>query len=265
MIASANIEISRVKGIGELPLSFLILVQCLLFVFESYVSNFNILSYAQFAIDCVFLIDLLIKIKLLGRGFFRKPLNIFDSIVVFISFAFHLVMENSNTITVLRVVRLLRLFKLLSFVPNVEHIIKGIGRALRASRGVFLMLSILVIFFSILGYLLFKNSIPSHFSDPILSSYTVFSLFTVEGWNEIPSLVSPNSIEHYLIRAYVITVIVCGSFFALSLANAIFIDEMVMDNNDDVEVKIRELTSLVEKQSNQLEDLKRLIIEQRDR
>lgn len=265
MIVSANLDIGRVKGIGELPLSFLILFQCLLFVFESYFTDEQSLFYAQFAIDCIFLIDLLIKVRLSGITFFRKPINIFDSIIVLTSFVCHLVVDNSHTITALRVVRLLRLFKLLSFVPNVDHIVNGIGRAVKASKGVFLMLSVLVIFFSILGYLLFRNTIPSHFADPILASYTVFSLFTVEGWNEIPTLVAPDTIDYYLTRAYVIAVIIFGSFFALSLANAIFIDEMVMDNNDDVEMRLKELTSLVEKQSNQIEDLKQLILEKRDR
>ena len=261
MIITDRLVIVRAKGIGELPLSFLIFLQCLLFVFESYFTDDQSLSYAQFAIDCIFLIDLLIKVKNSGVNFFNKPVNIFDSIIVITSFACHIVVDDSHTITALRILRLLRLFKLLSFIPNVDHIAHGIGRALKASKGVFLMLSVLVIFFSILGYLLFRNTIPSHFSDPILAGYTVFSLFTVEGWNEIPTLATPGTIDYYLTRAYVIAVIVFGSFFALSLANAIFIDEMVMDNNDDVEMRLKELTSLVEKQSNQIEDLKKLILD----
>ena len=117
------------------------------------------------------------------------------------------------------------------------------------------MLLILLVFFSTLGYLLFSISIPSHFADPLIAGYTVFSLFTVEAWNEVPTLTAPDTLEYYMIRGYVIAVIVFGSFFALSLANAIFIDEMVMDNNSDLEMKLEKLILIVESQSKQLKEI----------
>lgn len=55
---------------------------------------------------------------------------------------------------------------------------------------------------------------------------------------------------------YVILVLVLGGFIALSLANAIFVDEMVSDNNDDLmrEVELlkqqnEKILSLLEKEN----------------
>ncbi len=250
----------NIKGIEELPLSLLILLQCLLFWVESHIPNSHIINSFQIIIDWLFLIDLGIKSKAIGKEYWKSPLNIFDAAIVLISIASHVVLEQSQTLTALRVLRLLRLFRIMRLIPNFEHIAIGIKRALKASRGVFLMLAILITFFSILGYLLFSNTIPSHFADPMLSSYTVFSLFTVEGWNEIPSLVERDTIDYYLVRAYVISVIVFGSFFALSLANAIFIDEMVIDNNNELEEKIDNLTNLINTQNKQIEELNKAVI-----
>lgn len=256
-MTSIVINTKNIKGIGELPLAVLILTQCILFGLESKLENHSILNFLQLSIDWIFFGDLIIRMRSRGWQYLCSPLNIFDTIIIIVSVVGHLFASDIQTFTALRVIRLLRMFRVLSFTPHVEHIIRGIGRALKASRGVFLMLIVLVTFFSILGYLLFRTSIPSHFSDPLLASYTVFSLFTVEGWNELPSLVTDSSFDYYLIRGYVISVIIFGSFFALSLANAIFIDEMVMDNNSELEKRVERLILLVEEQNKQIESLKR--------
>lgn len=258
-MTSSVLQIKKMKGIGELPLSLLILLQCIIFAIEVKVDDKELMTAIQIAIDGLFLVDLFYRVRCTGKAYWKSVFNTVDASIVIISIAGHLFAPGIQSITALRVVRLLRMFRILKLIPNVEHILVGIGRALKASRGVFLMLLILLVFFSILGYLLFRTSIPSHFADPLIASYTVFSLFTVEGWNEVPSLVAIGTLDYYLIRGYVISVIVFGSFFALSLANAIFIDEMVMDNNTDLESKVDKLTSVVEHQSKQIEELKVLL------
>lgn len=249
------------RRVGDVTLSFLILVQCVLFVVETSLENGALVSIVQISIDGLFFLDLCARVGNSGREYWRSVFNIVDASIVAISVLGHIFAPGLQSLTALRVIRLLRMFRILRLIPNIDHILMGLRRALRASRGVFLMLLILLVFFSILGYLLFKTSIPTHFADPIVSSYTVFSLFTVEGWNEVPSLVPTNTLDYYLIRAFVIAVIIFGSFFALSLANAIFIDEMVMDNNLDLEKQIENLVGIVEKQSVQLEELKHLMKE----
>lgn len=242
-------------GLSEISLSALILLQCCLFIVEGTLEFQGLIDGTQLIIDGIFLIDIIIKVRAYGRSFWCSPVNILDTIVVLLSLGLYALSADPESLTALRILRLMRMFRVLRLIPNVDHILKGLSRAIRASRGVFLMLMILVAFFSILGYLLFSNVLPSHFADPILASYTVFSLFTVEGWNEIPNLISNTSLHYYSIRIYVISIIVFGSFFALSLANAIFIDEMVMDNNSEIEARLAHLTALVERQSLSIEQL----------
>nr|WP_086939887.1 ion transporter [Thaumasiovibrio occultus] len=253
-----ELQLNRIRfsGLSDSQLSVLIVFQCALLVLDNKLAAGNWIFALQLLIEVVFVVDIVMKARRHGWRYWRSPLNVFDALIVFTSIACHFFLPaTTQSYSALRVIRLLRLFKIVKLIPNAEHIVSGVGRAVKASRGVFLMLVVLLVFFSMLGFILFGQVLPQYFGDPILASYTVFSLFTVEGWNEIPNAVTSYTIFFYLIRAYVIAVIIFGSFFALSLANAIFIDEMVMDNNEALEQRIDELTALVKQQNAAIEAL----------
>lgn len=236
----------------------LIIIQCGLFLLEGGLNwiNKDLINSLQFSIDLIFFIEVVCRLKKLGTSFFKSYWNIFDLVLIVTSITlFALPNSNTSTLTMLRVFRLIKLLRIITLIPNFEKVLKGVARALKASRAIFIILIVLISFFSILGYVLFSSSIPQHFSDPLISAYTVFTLFTVEGWNEIPASITTESIDYYLIRTFVISVIIFGSFFALSLANAIFIDEMVLDNNEELEKKVDQLSIQIEKQSGLIEKL----------
>ena len=66
-------------------------------------------------------------------------------------------------------------------------------------------------------------------------------MFTVEGWNEIPKLIAErmdNPVLEWVARFYFVSIVLIGGIFGMSLANAVFVDEMTMDNNEAIEAKI---------------------------
>ena len=80
-------------------------------------------------------------------------------------------------------------------------------------------------------------------------------MFTIEGWYEIPKAIASNANGGWLVgltRFYFVIVVLLGGIFGMSLANAVFVDEMTLDNNDVLEAKIDEL-------QNRIEELKLLI------
>jgi len=82
---------------------------------------------------------------------------------------------------------------------------------------------------------------PEYFGDPLSSSYAIFQLFTVEGWNDIAQSVAERTSSPFLVgitRFYFVLIVLLGGIFGMSLANAVFVDEMTMDNNDELEAKI---------------------------
>jgi len=70
-------------------------------------------------------------------------------------------------------------------------------------------------------------------------------MFTIEGWHEIPDqIVMAQSGVWWNVGVrlfFSLAVLSCG-ILGLSIANAVFVDEMVMDNNQALEQKVEQLT-----------------------
>ena len=202
-----------------------------------------------------FVVEAILKIGLHSfRGYWRSGWNRFDFIIVALSLPVLLkplgILDTSvfAVFLVLRLGRLFRLFRLLKFIPNREHMLVGIQRALKASVGVFAAIVVVNLVLAIGGSMLFGRWAPEHFGNPLLSIYTTFKVFTVEGWYEIPDLLAERA-ESDLVaafaRLYFVVAVVVGGIIGLSLANAVFVDEMTMDNTEKLEDKVEILLAEV--------------------
>lgn len=151
-------------------------------------------------------------------------------------------------IIMLRLFRLLRLVKFFWFVPNLAHLLRGLSRAFKASIFVLIILLFFNFILSILTTHLYGKIAPDLFGNPLHSFYTIFQLFTLEGWNEIPQTIaeaSDNETTIFFTRMYFAFIVLIGGIFGMSLANAIFVDEMTLDNNEAVEKKLDNLESQI--------------------
>ncbi len=180
-------------------------------------------------------------------GYWRSGWNRFDFVIIALSLPSLLEpLEMLDTrifsvFLVLRLGRLFRLFRLLRFIPDHEHMMIGIRRALRASVGVFLAIVIVNFVLAVGGSMLFSRYAPEHFGNPLLSIYSTFRIFTIEGWYEIPDAIAAGSDSDILAvfaRLYFVMVVLVGGIIGLSLANAVFVDEMTADNTDKLEDKV---------------------------
>ncbi len=197
-----------------------------------------------------FALEAAFKIRTLGwKTYWVNGWNRFDFWVTLFSLptlAAPLLPNDFRIVTLLRLGRLFRLFRLLHMIPNREHLVKGVIRAIRASVGIFLALFLINFVLALGATFLFRDSAPEYFGNPALANYTIFKVLTLEGWHEIPDLMVGDSSDAWWqtgVRLFFIfTVLVCG-ILGLSMANAVFVDEMVMDNNDPLENKIDALTA----------------------
>lgn len=193
-----------------------------------------------------FVVEMLIKIGVLGwRRYWDRGWNRFDFLVVLASVpvivAPLLNMEELGVLMALRLGRLFRLFRLMHFIPNRAHLWVGVKRALKASVGVFLALLIFNLVFSLGATQLFGRIAPEHFGNPALSTYSLFRVFTIEGWYEIPDVIAeraPHPFIGVFARLYFMGAVLVGGVFGVALANAVFVDEMTLDNNDELERKV---------------------------
>lgn len=195
-----------------------------------------------------FVMEALLKIRQLGwETYISNSWNRFDFTIVLLSIpSILLIFEFANNelsfVFVLRIVRVLRFFKFLKFIPNIDELAAGVGRAFRASILVLFGFFIYTFVIALISCRLFKEKSPEFFGDPITSFYSIFKIFTIEGWYEIPdSIAKEDPMFNFFTIVYFIIVVVSGGLFGLSIVNAIFVEEMVRDNNDDLKEKVHDL------------------------
>ena len=193
-----------------------------------------------------FLLEMALKLYIYGgRGYFSSPWNVFDfTIVVFSSPAllipFGLESEGLSALLVLRLVRLSRFLRLLRFIPRLERLLAGARRALRASVGVMLAMLFYVFIFGLAGTYLFggpDSPVRERFADPLISMFTMFTVFTIEGWYETPELLAAEAgyWAAHGIRLFFIIAVMTGGIILLSLLNAVFVEEMSSDLREQAE------------------------------
>ena len=204
----------------------------------------------------LFIIEIIVKFREFGiKKYFLSNWNKFDFILIvlsvpaLISFILNFETINISFLLVFRVTRVLKSFRFLKFVPGIEHLIKGIQRAMKASVIVLIGFIIYIFIVGVFSFYLFKSSSPEYFSNPLTSLYSIFKIFTIEGWFEIPEQITKeySSIAAFFIYIYFIFILLTGGILGLSLVNSIFVDAMISDNNDELEQKIDNLDEKITK------------------
>jgi Ion transport protein. len=235
---------------------------------EASYTAYKTLDFLDHFYVLLFALEAFFKIRHYGiKQYFSDGWNLFDFLIVLVSLpglihycGFSDVIDTS-IFQLLRLFRLARLIRFLKFIPNVKMIVEGLKRAIRASVFVLVVLLFLNFLFALFACHFYGTLVPDYFGNPMISSYYIFQMFTVEGWNEIPIIIAtaaekanPDGAMFTVIgaRVFFIFVVLTGGIFGMSLANAIFVDEMTMDNNQKLEKKI-------DKMQKQLEELKEML------
>lgn len=214
-------------------------------------------------ITSLFIIELIIKFNEYGvKGYFKSGWNRLDFILIIlsapalISFVFNIQVFDVSFLLVFRIFRVFKAFRFFKFIPNVGGLIADVKRALDTS--LFILIGFLIYIFIVgtLSFYLFNGSDTEYFTSPMISLYSTFKIFTIEGWYEIPEQICANysSLATFFTYFYFIFVVVTGGIIGLSLVNSIFVDSMLSDNTDDIEKKIDaldiKLNELIKKLDN---------------
>lgn len=212
-------------------------------------------------IDCLFtllfLLEALVKIQVRGISeYWSDGWNRFDFIIVLLALpscvnVFGAVFPGTNILLSLRTMRAFKSFRLLKFVPNIDSLLNGVKLAFKASFLVAIGLIVLLLVFSIITTFLFSSYAPQYFGNPALSVYSIFRLFTIEGWYDMPEAIAGNGGTAMAVfaRIYFSILLFLGGIIGMSLVNGIFVDAMAADNNDEVLEKLNQM----EKKNDQLQ------------
>ncbi|MEL7119847.1 MAG: ion transporter [Bacteroidota bacterium] len=200
-----------------------------------------------------FLVEAIVKITVYKpKAYFSSGWNRFDFAVVVFSLPSVLVhfipIPDTSVLIILRLFRLIRLIRFIRFIPNLNQVLEGLGRALKASVFVLLALLVFNLLLALFTCHFYAQIAPEYFGNPFVASYSIFQMFTVEGWNEIPAVIATRTDNPLVIgvtRFYFVVVVLIGGIFGMSLANAVFVDEMTIDNNRELEEKIDHLNEQI--------------------
>lgn len=203
----------------------------------------------------LFLFEAIVKIRVRGfREYWSDGWNRFDFVIVLLALPscvniFGEVLPGTSALLSLRTMRAFKSFRLLKFIPNIDSLLNGVKLAFKASYIVAIGLVILLLVFSIITTFLFGNLVPQYFGNPALSVYSIFRLFTIEGWYDMPEAIAVNGGTGMAVsaRIYFSVLLFLGGIIGMSLVNSIFVDAMAADNNDDVLSKLEQIEKKLEK------------------
>ncbi|MEQ8405720.1 MAG: ion transporter [Oceanicaulis sp.] len=177
------------------------------------------LRYADMAIIGVFVVEIILKLIVQRRRFFRSGWNWFDFIVVAIS-----LIPDAGAFTVLRALRVLRLFRLFSVIPEMRSVVEALAKAIPGMGAIMLVLGVIFYVGAVMGAKLFSGTHPEFFNDLGASAFTLFQVMTLESWSM--GVARPVIAEHPYAWIFFVGFIVLTSFAVLNLFIAVIVDSM---------------------------------------
>lgn len=242
----------------------LIVLNAIIIFIDEFDVTFRTLDYVEAIITVLFMVEILVKTNYYGfKGYFASNWNKMDFFLVLVSlpslailFYGDTLME-TNIFLTLRVLRIFKSFRLIRFMPEVSSFVKSIKRALQASYIIILGFVVLIFITALISCSLYKDIAPEYFRNPVVSIYSIFQLFSVEGWYEIPDLIAERSSETtaFFAKFYFSILLMGGGILGLSLVNSIFVDAMVSDNNDELEEDVKQLTDKIHSLERKIDQL----------
>jgi voltage-gated sodium channel len=205
----------------------------------------------------IFVVEVLVRLIVTGRGFFRDPWNVFDFIVVTLS-----LMPQTGPLSVLRALRILRVLRLVSAVPTLRRVVGGLIESMPGIGAIAFLLALVYYCFAVMATNLFAEAAPEYFGAMGRSAYTLFTIMTLEGWNEVANKVMQ---KHPYAWLFFIPYILTTTFTVLNLFIAIIVTAMQNEADKIREAEMREhreeqqaIEELSEKESLLLKEIREL-------
>ncbi len=209
--------------------------------FDSFKSYYYLLDIIDVVFTIIFTLEISINIyQSTGKSIKEKFLNFyrnrwnkidFYSVVLAmpsIGILFVDDLEIFAGFTMLRTLRIFKILRVIEFIPEGKKIS---SKLLKALKGVFFIMLAFVIYSTIISLIsvtLFKSSAPTFFGNAFDSFFTIFKIFSGDGFSDVVAEIVSNSSQEfgYFTKLYFVLIVFTGSILGLSLINSVFIDQM---------------------------------------
>ena len=145
------------------------------------------------------------------QRYFRDGWNCFDFAIIILS----LMPFAGQFSTAARLVRLLRITRLITKSTELRAIVSTLVRSIPSIVNILILLSILFFIYAVIGYHLFRNVDPQHWSSFLTSATTLFQIITLEGWVNVMEPIVSNLGPLYWL--YFASFILIGTFIVINL------------------------------------------------
>lgn len=216
-------------------------------------------EWFNFTVVVIFTIEIMMRIAVHKKAFFKDPWSIFDFIIVTIS-----LVPAGAGFEIFRVLRVLRLFRLISVVPQMRKIVSALLKVIPGIASIGALLTLFFYIFAIMSTQLFGEKFPQWFATLGESFYTLFQIMTLESWSM--GIVRPIMEAYPLAWIFFIIFIFLATFIIVNLIIAIVVDAMNEMKEDeqaivnDIVCSEHEIKLEVIKLQSEIKELKALII-----
>ena len=184
----------------------------------------------------VFVAEIVLKLVAYGRRFPRDPWNVFDFLIVAVSFVPDMGMFSS-----LRLFRVLRVFKLISGVRHMRVILSAIVRAIPGVTWASMLLGLIYYVYGIIATNLYGEAFPDWFGDLGKSCYSLFQIMTLESWSMGIARPVINEFPHAWI--FFVSYILFSSFIVLNIVVGIVLNSISESEKNEPKDKRSEAPS----------------------
>ena len=167
----------------------------------------------------VFTVELVLKIVAYNRRFCNDPWNIFDFIVVAVSFV-----PDCGMFSSVRLFRILRIFKLISGIRHMRIILGAIVKSVRGIMWTGSLLVLIYYVYGILGTHLFGARFDDWFGNLGKSVYSLFQIMTLESWSM--GIARPVIAVYPYAWIYFISYILMSSFLVMNVVVGIVLNSI---------------------------------------
>ena len=189
-------------------------------------------------ITALFVLELLLNIFAHSANnfveFYTRGSNWFDVFVI-VAQLLSLIIDAVGVakipgLKLLRVLRIFRVLRLISRLKGLNRLCQAVGFAMAPVCNAFLLLIICTSMYSILGTHIFKSTNPKYFKQFATSMYTMFQVFTGDGWSDISRTLFEDAAGEQIdfgVAIFFISYILIAGIILFNVVVAVLLDEFI--------------------------------------
>ncbi len=165
----------------------------------------------------IFVIELIAKLAVYKKSFFKESWNIFDFVVVVSSIIFI-----SSSISVIRAFRIFRILKAIAEFPELQILVSAMLKTIPSMTWSLVLMFIIFYIFAVFGSTMYGDAFPDLFGNVGASMFTLFQVMTFESW--ATAVARPIMEDHGFAWIFFLAFILLTSITVLNVMVGIVVD-----------------------------------------